>query len=153
MRVPAFFPRPEAGTQVSADGVRRRLEEPPAYHTGRACLALSFSIESRTLRERFQILDEVRLFRGGQAELQEAVVVIDDVPQRREASVVEALLRRRRSGWGSPDREPPAAAWTAGSNVARPKALSCCRELMKKVGTSTTPLRTPSSRTTRTLAR
>ena len=82
---------------MSADGIRRRLEEAPAYHTGRACLALSFSIESRTLRERFQILDEVCLFRGGQAELQEAVVVIDDVPQRREASVVEAPLRRRRS--------------------------------------------------------
>lgn len=34
MNVPAFFPRPEAGTQLSAGWIRRRLEEPSAYHTG-----------------------------------------------------------------------------------------------------------------------
>lgn len=40
------------------------------------------------------------------------------------------------AGWGlaSPDHEPPAAAWTAGSKVARPNELSCRKELMKNVG-------------------
>jgi len=63
------------------------------------------------------------------------------------------VSQARRSRHRPPHHEPPAAAWIAGSRVARPKALSCCRELMKKVGTSTTPLRTPPRRTTRTLAR
>src|SRR6478752_4958234 len=80
----------------------------------------------------------------------------DNAPRSVPSQIVGSALsssgalhprQRRPMHGGASHPEPLAAAWTAGSRVARPKALSCCKELMKKVGTSTTPLRTPSFRT------